>query len=399
MDTIQYIVVVLGTVLLVYFSFSNAYFLFFSIASKFYKEKVPQGNRVFHRNISILVPAYKEDNVIVDTAFSALNHKSLYHTLKVFVIADSLKDETLMKLKNTGAGTIRVNFAQSTKAKAINEALKLEEVKADAILILDADNIMADGFVDRIMLRYNGKNAVVQGHRTAKNQNSGFALMDGVSEEVNNGIFRKGHATVGLSSALIGSGFVCEYHLFKNLMGQIAAVGGFDKELEILLLKNRHRIAYANTAMVYDEKTSEKNVFVNQRRRWLSAQFVYLRRYFLSGFSEFFRHKNADYLDKVVQMALPPRIINLGLVTFFSLLSWGFFLLREQAPITVAVFWTANLIALMVSFTLTVPGRYFWSNPVKIILALPSGFFSMFKALFKTRKANKNFIHTPHGAH
>jgi cellulose synthase/poly-beta-1,6-N-acetylglucosamine synthase-like glycosyltransferase len=182
-------------------------------------------------------------------------------------------------------------------------------------------------------------------------------------------------------------------------MGQIAAVGGFDKELELLLLKNRHRIAYANSAMVYDEKTSEKNVFVNQRRRWLSAQFVYLRRYFFSGFSEFFRHQNTDYLDKVVQMALPPRIINLGLVTFFSLLSWAFFLLGEQAPLSMAIFWTANLFALMVSFTLTIPGKYFWSNPVKIILALPSGFFSMLKALLKTRKANKNFIHTPHGAH
>jgi len=33
-----------------------------------------------------------------------------------------------------------------------------------------------------------------------------LALLDGISEEINNNIFRKGHQTLGLSSALIGSG-------------------------------------------------------------------------------------------------------------------------------------------------------------------------------------------------
>jgi hypothetical protein len=46
----------------------------------------------------------------------------------------------------------------------------------------------------------------VQGHRTAKNTNNSWAILDAISEEINNNIFRKGHRVLGLSSAIIGSG-------------------------------------------------------------------------------------------------------------------------------------------------------------------------------------------------
>lgn len=54
----------------------------------------------------------------------------------------------------------------------------------------------------------------VQTHRIAKNMNNDMALLDAVSEEINNTIFRLGHAKLGLSAALIGSGMAFRYDLF-----------------------------------------------------------------------------------------------------------------------------------------------------------------------------------------
>ena len=78
-----------------------------------------------------------------------------------------------------------------------------------------------------------------QGHRIAKNVNNSFAILDAISEEINNLIFRKAHRVVGLSSALIGSGMAFDYKIFKKEMKDIKAIGGFDKELEMNFLQKK----------------------------------------------------------------------------------------------------------------------------------------------------------------
>lgn len=100
--------------------------------------------------------------------------------------------------------------------------------------------------------------------------------MDAVSEEINNSIFRLGHATMGLSAALIGSGMAFNYTLFKEIMLSINAVGGFDRALELSLIKEGEKIYYLQDVDVLDEKVQSHANFSDQRRRWLSAQLHYL---------------------------------------------------------------------------------------------------------------------------
>jgi hypothetical protein len=44
-------------------------------------------------------------------------------------------------------------------------------------------------------------------------------------------------SSLGLSSAIIGSGMAFRYDYFKTLMSTVTAVGGFDKEIELKMLK------------------------------------------------------------------------------------------------------------------------------------------------------------------
>ena len=111
---------------------------------------------------------------------------------------------------------MEVVFENSSKAKALKEAMKRLPPDYDSVIILDADNIMEKDFITRINNSINLGYKSIQAHRTAKNQNTPFAVLDTISEEINNQNFRKGHWIVGLSSALIGSGMAFDYKLFRD---------------------------------------------------------------------------------------------------------------------------------------------------------------------------------------
>jgi hypothetical protein len=71
-------------------------------------------------------------------------------------------------------------------------------------------------FLERIAQDFDKGYTVIQGHRVAKNTNTSVAVLDAISEEINNHIFRKGHCAAGVSSALIGSAMALEYTFLRK---------------------------------------------------------------------------------------------------------------------------------------------------------------------------------------
>ena len=373
--------------------------MLFAIASLFYVEKQDDNfSSIRKYNVAILIPAYKEDSVIIETARRAIKHNSKLSSFNVLVIADTLQNKTISSIKETGANVLPVSLNKSTKAKSINIALKTLSNKTDFVIVLDADNIMAEGFIDNIIYKLEQGYTIVQGQRTAKNNNTSFAILDGLSESVNNTIFREGHRVLGLSASLIGSGFICEYKLFYELMNSASAVGGFDKELELMLLERRIKIGYAKNAIVYDEKIQQQDAFINQRRRWLSAQFLYFRQNITNGFKQLIKHANIDYFDKLIQFFIPPRIITLGLTFVFSFLHLSLILLGIMSNNNILIYtWFLLFILSFSSILIALPLKKINSKTIKALLSIPKGFLLTMFALVKIRGANKNFIHTKHG--
>ncbi|MBT7094943.1 MAG: glycosyltransferase, partial [Bacteroidetes bacterium] len=314
MEIIWYFFNLIEIVLFVYIGFAAVYIFIFSFASLFRYKTIVTGPESF-RKFAVLIPGYKEDEVIMEVAEKALEQDYPKEMFEVVIIADSFKEETIIELKKLPLRLIEVSFEKSTKSKALNAAMEIIGDGYDVALILDADNIMATDFISKINLAFDRNYHTVQGHRVAKNLNTNLAVLDAVSEEINNSIFRKGHRVLGLSSALIGSGMAFDYAFFKTTMKSIKAVGGFDKELELTLLRDKHRIEYVPDAIVLDEKVQKSEVFANQRKRWLSAQFIYFRRFAYSGFKALIKSGNIDFADKVYQMIQPPRILLLGVLS------------------------------------------------------------------------------------
>lgn len=384
----------------IYLGFASLYIFIFAFANLFaYRQGVQTDGK--KRRFAVLIPGYKEDAVIVDIARQALDQTYDKAMFDVVIIADSFQSETIEKLKKLPIKLVQVVFENSTKSKALNAAMKEIGDDYDVALVLDADNVMASDFVQKINAAFDRGFIAVQGHRAAKNMNTNMAVLDAVSEEINNSIFRKGHRVLGFSSALIGSGMAFDYAFFKKIMLEIKAIGGFDKELELRMLQDRHKIEYVNDAIVLDEKVQKAEVFTNQRKRWLAAQFIYFGRYVGPGLRELFRSGNFDFADKVYQMIQPPRIILIGVVSILTVIMA---IVNAFIP-----FWMWNnlvfdfsswlLIWIMVvfAFLFSIPRSFYNRKTANALMGLPKGFLLMFASLFKLRGANKKFIHTAHG--
>lgn len=393
---VHWIITFLEYAVMLYFGMSVAYVFLFSLAGIGYRRKSQQKTNKLSR-IAVFIPAYKEDGVIVEVVRKALQQQYPPSFFDIIVIADSMKAATLNQLRAMPIKVVEVSFEKSTKAKALRAALAAVDTSYDYALVLDADNVMESHFLQKLNKAFSSGSRAIQAHRKAKNTNTSFAILDAISEEINNHIFRKGHSALKVSSGLIGSGMAFEYSLFASLMQSVDAVGGFDKELEFALAAKKIYIEYLEEAVVYDEKIQRVDDFSTQRRRWLSTQFIFLRKYFLVGIKSLFTQGNYTLFDKVWQLMVPPRLLLLGSTLGFTALYtlndiFGWVASSVSVPV-----WQFNGLVLICAFALAFPTDFYKRETLKASLSLPMAFFKMLGLLFKLKGANKNFIHTTHG--
>lgn len=366
-------------------SVAVAYPLIYSLASLgTRKSYYPTANK--QHKFAILFPAYKEDRVIIPVVESFLQQHYPQELYKVIVISDHMQDTTNEHLAQLPITLLKANYENSSKAKALNFAMNhFGRDEFDAVVILDADNIVDTNFLLEINKVFDAGVQAIQAHRTAKNRNTDIAVLDGLSEEVNNSIFRRGHVRLGISSALIGSGMIFNYQWFHDNVKHLVTTGE-DKELEVLLLKQRIFIEFLDEVYVYDEKTQGEKGFYNQRRRWLATQFAQWGRVFkdlpraiLSG--------NIDYSDKLIQWMLSPRLILFG-----GIIVMGSIMQIIDWPL--ALKWWALFLIMGVTLCLAIPDKLVDDRFKKSINKLPLLFIMMVVNLFRMKGMNKKFVNT-----
>lgn len=389
MEIIINILYVIQWILFVYLLLTTFYIFIFAIAGLF-PHKKPKAKDDKLRKFAVMIPGYKEDEIIVEVCQDALHQDYPKELYDVIAICDSYQPETIAELKKLPIKVIEVSFDKSTKSKALNKAMAELGDNYDVALILDADNLMQEDFVTKINGAFQTGYLAVQGHRVAKNTDTNFAVLDAISEDINNHIFRKGSRIMGVSSAIIGSGMAFEYSFFKKMMADVHAIGGFDKEIDLKMCRDGITIEYIEDAYCYDEKVQKAEVFQNQRRRWLSAQIVYFKRFFFKSIIALVTKGNIDFFNKAFHTFLPPRILLLGFMGIFFLASLIFY------PAPMAILWIKLFILVVITFIISVPRKFYNKKTLRAIISLPRGFFLMFLSLIKVKGANQKFLHTKH---
>ena len=377
---------------------SGAYILFFALVSMLWKKPVSPLSAYLEGQIRslrepqqytflILYPAYNEDRVIVSSVHTFLGQYYPYKGFHVAVISDHMQPETNEKLAQLPITLLQPVFEKSSKAKAMQYAMDQIKENYDYVVILDADNVVNSDFLQQLNEVCSKGYKAIQCHRCAKNSNNDIAVLDGVSEEINNTIFRKAHNRIGLSSALIGSGMCFSYKWFKENVYKLSTAGE-DRELEALLLRQRIHIHYEPTIHVYDEKVSNKDNFQKQRLRWMTAQIQSLFS-LLPHVPKALMEGNIDYIDKTFQQALIPRsmliVLTFMLAVLITLLS------REWC-----LKWWLLFLFICMSLYVSTPKQLRSHSVFGKILSIPTLVWKMILNILKIDRKNTDFIHTTH---
>lgn len=361
------------------------YILFYSIASLFSRHSnVPKAKR--QNRFVVLIPAYKQDKDILQTVTSILGQTYPQRMFDVTVISDHQSEMTNMHLAQYPITLLTPNFEKSSKAKSLQYAiLNLPEFKIyDTVVILDANNIVEPEFLEQLNDAYeNSGTKAILVHRLPKNRDTASARLDSVFEEINNSIFRRGHNTLGLSAAIMGSGVAYDFNWFKsNIMNTRTA--GEEKELEAMLMRQQIFVDYFDDIHIYDEKTRQIDDFNKQRGRWASHQIRSLVsniHYLPSAII----NSQYDWVDKIIQWMLIPRMI-LMIIIFLAcaILPFIYF--------TMAIKWWLIAIVCGFAFALATPDVLVDKNWDSDFLTLP---FRTLKSLLGMAGVNLPDINLP----
>src|SRR6185437_344194 len=346
--------------------------------------------------IAILIPSYKEDSVIIDTARLALTADYPRDRYSITVIADQLQPETVAQLRTLPIQVLEVQLPKSMKARSLNAAFQFLPTGAyDLALILDADNIMSPETLEKINHAFRSGWDVIQCHRTAKNKNNSVAILDAMSEEVNNTMLRRGQRVLGLSCALIGSGMAFRYELIKGIFAlpEIQDNPGEDREIDIQLVKENIFVEYIEDAYIYDEKVQRKEVYQKQRTRWLGTQVDHLKS-FLSPATRNVRTRKL-YLHKVFQCLFLPRLLLMAVFLLTMLLAAADILFGTAILLPAWPWWIALIGLYAVTLILAVPAAFYNRQTLAALAKVPVLLFAMIKALLGIRKHKEGFLHTP----
>lgn len=380
---------ILDLLLWAFMTISVAYITFYALVSLFSRKgiktvDVPESPE---STFLVLFPAYSEDRVIVGSVKKFLFQNYPQDKYHVAVISDHQQESTERLLSGLPVTLLRPVFDKSSKAKALQYAISEVSGQYDYVVVLDADNIVETDFLHRLNILLKEGYKAVQCHRCAKNSDSSVSVLDGVSEEINNTLFRKAHNLIGLSSALIGSGMCFDYSWFSSHVTKLTTAGE-DRELEVFLLREGIYIKYADDILVFDEKVSSADNFQRQRQRWMSAQ-VNCFLSMLRHLPEAFVRLNVNYVDKTVQQMLVPRSMLLLFLLFMSLV------MSAAAPWW-SIKWWSLFVLTGLSLFLAIPARLRTKSVFSKVSTLLRLSIKMARNVRHIDHKNEDFIHTDH---
>jgi cellulose synthase/poly-beta-1,6-N-acetylglucosamine synthase-like glycosyltransferase len=335
---------------------------------------------------AIIVTAYEQTQLLHGVVKSLLQLR--YSNYLIYIVADKcdvtnlvFNDERVIVLRpeQTLASNTRSHFYAINRFKRPHERLA----------IIDSDNITDPDFLLRLNEYFDQGFEAVQGLRAAKNLDTMYACLDGARDIYYHFYDGKVLFSIGSSATLSGSGMAFTVQLYKDCLGNLDITGaGFDKILQRQIVSRGYRIAFAEKAIVYDEKTSQSDQLVNQRARWINTWF----RYFSFGFGLIGKGLLRFSFNQVLfglVLLRPPLFI-------FLLLSAVCMLVNLLVNPLVALIWLIGLLVFVTGFMISLWMSHTDSRIYRSLWGIPKFIFYQVLSLLRVKNANQRSVATKH---
>lgn len=366
------------------------------------REDIPEA--VEQRDFGCIITAYKNADIAVPLVESLLKQnygKSDADKHLIYLVADECDITNLLAVTQhwdkERVMILKPETPLRLKAKSIIHAMENFKRAHDATVIFDADNLAHPNFLAELNRYFEAGFEAVQGQRTAKNLDTVYACADSTGEIYKNYIERYVPYLLGSSAVISGSGMAVETSLYWDYLNSKEIQQGKtqwkkmlqeDKILQNHLLKQDVKIAYAKSAIVYDEKVTTAEQVETQRTRWLYSYFQNIpnsSNILWRGIKNFSFNQLLFGLITIT----PPLFLLVFIAAFVGMLD----LLIEPIG-TFVLFAGLGIFGLNVMWVLHLSNapKAVWNK----LWAIPLFVAKQITALFKMRNPNKNFKHTEH---
>lgn len=336
---------------------------------------------------AIIVTAYQHTEMLDDVIASLcqLNHDRFL----VYVVADNCNTSDLT-FDDNRVVLLRPETVLASNTKSHFYAIAHFQRQHDRLTIIDSDNIVEPEYLNELDKVFAQGFEAVQGVRKAKNLNTEFACLDAARDAYYHFYDGKLLYELGSSASLAGSGMAFSVTLYNECLAKLDITGaGFDKVLQYEIVKRDKRIAYADSAVVYDEKTAYTDQLVKQRARWINTWF----RYFKLAYYLLVRgvaNGNLNQLLFGAMLVRPPLFIMLTLAIIFGLSN------VVMGNSILATVWLAGLVIFVLGFFIALRFAKPDKRIYEAIRAIPKFVFFQMISLLKSKKANRLSVATRH---
>ena len=219
--------------------------------------------------VSVIVPAYREEAVIVATVQSLLE-QAYDGWLEVIVVDDGSPDDTYHVARNTFAAEPRVvvlTKPNGGKASALN--LGIARASGDMVIGLDADTLFAADAIARLVQPLRDERVgAVAGNAKVGNRLNLVTRWQAVEYITSQNVERRAFADLNAITVVPGAIGAWRATAVREAGGFSDDTLAEDQDLTIALRRNGWRIAYADDAIAYTEAPDTLRTLAKQRFRW-----------------------------------------------------------------------------------------------------------------------------------
>lgn len=271
-------------------------------ASLFYRERRAQDGKEVR--FLVLIPAHNEESVI-GRCLAAIRADKRARDL-VLVVADRCTDTTASIARRLGASVLE-RGPEEEPGRAPARQAGLDHARAlewDAVVMLDADSVIAPGFFDaceRVMAT--GAEAV-QARSESKRGRSLPAEASLASFALQGITLPRGRDSLGLSVRLRGTGMAIRRSL--ALEHRFRAPASEDLVFTLDLMLDGIRCRHVETARLHSESESRWRTYGGQKVRYEAGRMAAARAHVPRLLKRAIRHRDGAALEAAWFLATPP---------------------------------------------------------------------------------------------
>lgn len=331
-------------------------FLLFTNSIIIFSWFIKKNNIHFEPKVSIVIPAYNEENNIKNCLNSIFNSNYPKEKFEIIVVDDGSTDKTAIAAKTFNQVKI-VSGSHKGKSEALN--LGFKQASNEFIITIDADTILEKDCIKNIVLPMINKSVgAISGATKVKNKHSVLGAFQNIEYFYNNLV--RHSFSVLFGHTIWFHGAICCYR--KSALKKAGYLKtdtlAEDLDISIAMYRKGYSTLSINNACAHTIAPQNLHNFMNQRSRWSAGVLQTL-------------NKHKDLLNPKSSPALLFTFVNQMWWSLFAFISFPMFLLQ-------IIYWMPSSSADFVSFGLYFLRWFSLLGPFYVVYNLPQWGFSIY---------------------